>query len=72
VDRDDEKPLRFDGGPSGAGATGALAQAGLIRIDQFSALTEAEVSELHGMEPKAFDLIRLALAANALTFSNRQ
>ena len=33
-------------------------------------LTEAEVSQLHGLGPKAIDLIRLALAARGLTFSN--
>jgi hypothetical protein len=48
----------------------ALAQAGLTRIEQFSALTEAEVSQLHGMGPKAIDLIRRALAAKGLSFSS--
>jgi hypothetical protein len=53
-----------------APARRALAQAGFIRIDQFTHLTEAEVSQLHGLGPKAIDLIRLALAAKGLTFSN--
>jgi hypothetical protein len=39
-------------------------------MEQFTALTEAEVSQLHGMGPKAIDMIRLALAAKGLTFSN--
>jgi hypothetical protein len=53
-----------------APARRALAQAGFIRIEQFTDLTEAEVSQLHGLGPKAIDLIRLALAAKGLTFSN--
>jgi hypothetical protein len=53
-----------------APARRALAQAGFIRIEQFTDLTEAEVSELHGLGPKAIDLIRLALTARGLTFSN--
>jgi hypothetical protein len=53
-----------------APARRALAQAGFIRIEQFTDLTEAEVSQLHGLGPKAIDLIRLALAARGLTFSN--
>ena len=53
-----------------APARRALAQAGFIRIQQFTDLTEAQVSQLHGMGPKAIDLIRLALAAKGLTFSN--
>jgi hypothetical protein len=35
-----------------APARRALAQAGFIRIEQFTALTEAEVSQLHGMGPR--------------------
>lgn len=53
-----------------APARRALAQAGFIRIEQFTDLTEAEVSQLHGLGPKAIDLIRLALAARGPTFSN--
>lgn len=53
-----------------APARRALAQAGVTRIEQFAALTEAEVSEMHGMGPKAIDLIRRALHAKGLTFSN--
>ena len=53
-----------------APARRVLAQAGFIRLQQFTDLTEAEVSQLHGMGPKAIELIRLALAAKGLTFSN--
>jgi hypothetical protein len=53
-----------------APARRALAHAGLVRSQQFTNLTEAEVRQLHGMGPKVIDLIRLALAAKGLTFSN--
>jgi hypothetical protein len=48
----------------------APARVGFIRMEQFTGLTEAEVSQRHRMGPKAIDLIRLALAAQGLTFSN--
>jgi hypothetical protein len=53
-----------------APALRALAQAGFTRIEQFTTLTEAEISQMHGMGPKAIDLIRIALDAKGLTFSN--
>ena len=46
----------------------ALAQAGYIRLEQFTLLREAEVKKLHGMGPKALELIRQALAANGKSF----
>jgi hypothetical protein len=53
-----------------APARRALVQAGYRRIEQFTELTEAEVGRLHGMGPKASELIRLALAAKGLSFSD--
>ena len=47
----------------------ALAQAGYTRIEQFTKLSEAQVSQLHGMGPKALEQIRLALATKGLSFS---
>lgn len=47
----------------------ALARAGYTRLEQFAKLTEAEVRDLHGMGPKALDLIRDALAAKGQTFA---
>jgi len=47
----------------------ALAQAGYIRLEQFTLLREAEVKKLHGMGPKALELIRQALAANGKSFA---
>jgi len=56
-------------GPA-APARRALAAAGYSRLDQFTELTEAEVRQLHGMDPKAIEQICLALAAKGLTISN--
>ncbi|MDQ2905203.1 MAG: DNA-binding protein [Ktedonobacteraceae bacterium] len=47
----------------------ALAGAGYARLEQFTSLSEAEVLQLHGMGPKAMDLIRRALAARGLSFA---
>lgn len=52
-----------------APARRALAQAGYTRIEQFTKLSEAEVSQLHGMGPKALEQIRHALATKGLSFS---
>jgi hypothetical protein len=51
-----------------APARRALAEAGYARLEQFTAVTEAEVRQLHGMGPKAMEQIRLALAAKGLSF----
>jgi hypothetical protein len=48
----------------------ALAQAGYTRIEQFRAATEDELRQLHGIGPKAIDLIRLALDAKGPSFAN--
>lgn len=39
----------------------ALAAAGYTSLDQFTALKEADLLRLHGMGPKAIDVIREAL-----------
>jgi hypothetical protein len=56
--------------PSGLAkpARRALARAGYTRLEQFSKLSETQVSELHGMGPKAVDVIRDALAAKGQAF----
>ncbi|HEY0070214.1 MAG TPA: DNA-binding protein [Chloroflexia bacterium] len=46
----------------------ALAGAGYTRLAQLTAITEAEVKQLHGMGPKAIDQLRRALGAQGLTF----
>lgn len=46
----------------------ALAGAGLTKLHDFTQITEAELMKLHGMGPKARDLIREELAAKGLSF----
>ena len=48
----------------------ALAAAGYVRLEEFTTLNEADVLQLHGMGPKALDLIRRALAARGQSFAN--
>lgn len=50
----------------------ALVGAGYVRLEQFTTLTEAEVLRLHGMGPKAMDLLRRALEARGLAFAEQQ
>ena len=47
----------------------ALTGAGIVHLEQFTSLTEAEVLKLHGMGPKAMVMIRLALADKGLNFA---
>ncbi len=58
--------------PSGLGkpARGALAEAGYVRLEQFTKLREADVLRLHGMGPKALERIRRALAARGQSFAD--
>jgi hypothetical protein len=57
--------------PSGLSkpARRALAGAGYVRLEQFTEVSEAEVLRLHGMGPKALELIRRALAARGESFA---
>jgi hypothetical protein len=48
----------------------ALAAAGYLRLEQFTKLSEDDVLQLHGMGPKALDLIRRALMAQGLSFDH--
>ena len=41
----------------------ALSAAGYTRLDQFTAITEADLRKLHGVGPTAIELIRKALNA---------
>jgi deazaflavin-dependent oxidoreductase (nitroreductase family) len=58
--------------PAGLGkpAFRALAEAGYSRLDQFTAVKEADLLKLHGMGPKAIALIRSALQAKGQSFAN--
>lgn len=57
--------------PDGLGkpAQRALHAAGITRLAQLIAWTEAEVLQLHGMGPKALDRLRAALAERGLAFA---
>ena len=48
----------------------ALAAAGYVRLEQFTQIGDAEVRALHGVGPKAIDLLRRALHANGQSFGN--
>lgn len=48
----------------------ALTQAGYLRLDQLTRVSEAEILKLHGMGPKALEQIRRALAARGKSFAD--
>lgn len=47
----------------------ALHGAGIQRLEQLAAFSEAELLKLHGMGPKALGLLRQALEARGLQFA---
>ncbi len=51
----------------GAPATRALAGIGITQLDQLADRSEAELLGLHGLGPRALDILRDALAAEGLT-----
>jgi hypothetical protein len=52
-------------------ALSALLAAGYTRLDQLTAVTEADLRKLHGMGPKAIRILREALAAQGKSFADR-
>jgi len=60
--KSDEPELDLPAGLSKP-ALRALSAAGYTRLDQFTAITEADLRKLHGVGPKAIELIRKALNA---------
>lgn len=52
----------------GAPAQRALENAGITTLKQLTAVTEAELLQLHGMGPKAVRILREALQAKGLSF----
>jgi hypothetical protein len=52
----------------GAPAHRALLGAGYQRLDQLAAVQESELLKLHGMGPKAMNILRAALAEHGLSF----
>lgn len=55
----------------GAPARRALAAAGYTQLAQLTAVSEDELLRLHGVGPKATQLLREALAAQGLAFAER-
>ena len=51
-----------------APARRALDGAGYVRLEQLSRVSESELKKLHGMGPKAINLLRSALDARGLSF----
>lgn len=47
----------------------ALANAGIVRLEQLTKLWEDEVKRLHGIGPNAFARLRRALKARGLSFA---
>ncbi|HZO30092.1 MAG TPA: DNA-binding protein [Chloroflexota bacterium] len=47
----------------------ALANAGYTRLDQLTAVREADLAKLHGMGPKALRQLREALAERGASFA---
>lgn len=55
-----------------APARRALDGAGYVRLEQLARVSEAELKKLHGMGPKAIDLLRAALEEKGLSFADRK
>lgn len=53
----------------GAPAQRALVSAGYVRLEQLTKITEAELSQLHGMGPNALEKIREVLKSKGLSFA---
>lgn len=50
----------------------ALVEAGYWRLEQLAEVSEAELKQLHGVEPKALEQLRSALSATGLSFANEK
>jgi hypothetical protein len=55
-----------------APALRALSGAGYTRLEQLSRVSEAEIKRLHGMGPKGIRLLREALEAKGLSFTDKK
>jgi hypothetical protein len=53
----------------GAPATRALVNAGYLRLEQLTEVTEADLAKLHGMGPKALRILRAALDEQGMSFA---
>ncbi|MCL4253308.1 MAG: DNA-binding protein [Anaerolineae bacterium] len=56
--------------PKGIGrpATSALLEAGYTRLEQLTKVSEADIKRLHGVGPKAIDVLRATLAEKGWSF----
>lgn len=54
----------------GAPAQRALATVGVYRLTDLTKFTEKEILKLHGMGPKAFEILLRALEENGLAFKS--
>ncbi len=52
-------------------AESALIEAGYTHLEQLTKATEAEILALHGMGPKALNILREALAEKGLSFTEQ-
>ncbi|MFL5656880.1 MAG: DNA-binding protein [Ktedonobacteraceae bacterium] len=55
-----------------APARRALIQAGYVRLEQLTRVSEAELKQLHGIGPNAIKQLRSALSAKGLSFAERK
>ncbi len=52
-----------------APARRALTQAGYVRLEQLTRVSEAELKQLHGIGPNAIKQLQSALSARGLSFA---
>jgi DNA-directed RNA polymerase alpha subunit len=50
-------------------AAGALTEASIASLEDLARRTEREVQNLHGMGPKAFGILKAAMAEEGLSFA---
>jgi DNA-directed RNA polymerase alpha subunit len=55
-----------------APARRALDGAGYVRLEQLTRVNESELKKLHGMGPKAINLLRSALEEKGLSFADNK
>ena len=55
-----------------APAQRALAAAGITRLEQLTRFSEADLMQMHGIGPKALELLRQTLAAKGLYFTDKK
>ncbi|MBZ0285673.1 MAG: alpha/beta fold hydrolase [Anaerolineae bacterium] len=55
----------------GRPAMGALLEAGYTRLEQLTRVREADIKQLHGVGPKAVNILRAALADKGLSFVDK-